>query len=132
MLSLPDANAIRAALREPLDPKLHTILAAKLASVEANGLENLTHVVVVQAGTTEEELQQELGWSPLQNPIDGVRYGEAEFVPYWSFLQDLGGVYELIQPVGNSGFAYIVVIEDREGVPAELLRMCRQYAGRAG
>lgn len=129
MLSLPDPAAIRATLNQPLDGKLHSILRNTLASAEANGVADLTHVLIVQDGDTEEAIEQELGWSVLEHPIDGHRFGKAEFEPYWAWLQNRGGWYELILTIGNSGFAYIIVIEDSPGAPAELLRMCRTYAG---
>lgn len=132
MLSLSDAAAIRAALNQPLDGKLHAILRGVLATAEANGVTDLTHVLVVQAGDTEEAIEQELGWSPLHHPIDGHRFGSVKFAPYWAWLRDRGGWYELIHPAGNSGFASILLVQDAEAVPADLLRMCRQYAGRAG
>lgn len=132
MLSLPDAAAIRAALDQPLDGKLHEILREKLASIEAHDLETLTHIIVVQPRDTEDAIEHEIGWSPLLNPVDKIAYGSMGFVPYWAWLQDFGGWYELIHTIGNGGFAYLLLIEDAPGVPADLLRMCRQYAGEAG
>lgn len=124
MLSLPDAAAIRAALNQPLDGKLHDILREALATAEANGVADLTHVLVVQAGDTEEAIEQELGWSPLEHPIDGHRFGTAKFEPYWAWLQDRGGWYELIHTIGNSGFAFLLLVEDSEDSP--LARLCRR------
>ena len=132
MLSLPDAAAIRAALKQPLDPRLYAILADELATAESLHLENLTYVLVIQPGDTEGAIQQEIGWSPLVAPIAQARFGTREFVPYWAGLENLGGWYSLTHPVGNDGFAYILVIEDAPGSPAELLRMCRHYAGEGG
>ena len=129
MLSLPDAAAIRAALNQPLEPRLVAILADELATAEACELENLTYILVIQPGDTEEAIKREIGWSPLVNPIDEVRFGTAGFVPYWVALEDLGGWYQLIHAIGNDGFAFILLIEDAAGTPADLLAMCRHYAG---
>lgn len=132
MLSLPDAAAIRAALHQPLQPRLHAILIDELATAKACELQDLTYILVIQPGDTEEAIKQEIGWSPLVNPIEEAKFETAGFAPYWVAVEDLGGWYELIHAVGNDGFAYILLIEDAAGVPAELLRMCRQYAGEGG
>jgi hypothetical protein len=124
MLSLPHAAAIRAALNQPLSPKLHSILTDELAIAEANGLENLTHVLVVQPGDEVDSVEQELGWSPLQD-MGGVRFGDPEFQPPWDWQQELDGFFRLIRTVGNEGFDLILVVEDAPGVAPELLRMCR-------
>lgn len=131
MLSLYDAATGAAVLDQPLNPALRTLIADRLSDARLLGLADLTHIVVIQPGDAEQALRQELGWSPLENPIDGDRFGTANFLPYWPWLQDLGGWYELLHPVGNDGFAYILLIENAEGTLADLLAMCRQYAEEA-
>lgn len=111
MLSLPDAASIEAALRQPLDSHLHSILTERLKQITAQGLGDLTHIVVIQNDDTESDIVDAIGWSPLVHPIDGFCYGDSEFPPYWAWLRDLGGWYELIHPIGNDGFAYILLIE---------------------
>jgi hypothetical protein len=132
MLSLPDAAAIRAALHQPHPARLHAILADELATAETCELQDLTYILVIQPGDTEEAIKDEIGWSPLVNPVEGTRFGTADFLPYWVAIEDLGGWYELIHAVSNDGFAYILLIEDAPGVSTDLLRMCRQYAEEAG
>lgn len=111
MLSLPDAAAIEAALNQPLDSDLHAVLLERFDQITTQLLGDLTHIVVIQPGDTEADIIDVCGWSPLVHPIDGTRYGDRDFQPYWAWLRDLGGWYELIQPVGNEGFAYILLIE---------------------
>ncbi len=128
MLSIYDEASAAAVLNQPLDPALRSILTGRLADAAAIGLADLTHIAVIQPGDTEVMLIDELGWSPLVNPIDEVRYGETGFLPYWGWLEDLAsGWYELVHPVGNAGFAYILLIQRAEGVLPELLRMCREH-----
>lgn len=112
MLSLPDAAALEAALDQLLDGDLNAILAERFEQIAAQGLGDLTHIIVIQTGDTEEDIIEDCGWSPLVHPIDGTRYRDSEFQPYWAWLRDLGGWYELIHPVGNEGFAYILLIEN--------------------
>lgn len=116
MLSLPDAAAVESVLHRPLNKELRAILSTQLDQMVARGLADLTHLVVIQDGDSEADVIEACGWSPLVHPIDETRYGERDFTPYWAWLQDLGNWYEIIHPVGNSGFAYVFIIE-RGGTP---------------
>ena len=89
-----------------------------------------THVVVIEPGDTEGDIQSEIGWSPLVHPVEGYRYGTAEFVPYWAWLEYVGGWYELLHAVGNVGFAYVLLIEKATGTLPDLLAMCREGLGQ--
>jgi len=85
---------------------------------------DLTHIVVVKGCDTEETLKAELGFSPLVHPIDGTRFGQAGFHPYWDWLVDLGEWHEMIISIGNSGFAVIVLIERGSGAVSD---MCGRF-----
>ena len=124
MLSIYDEASALTALSQPLDPVLRTLITNRLTDAHAIGLADQTHIVVIQPGDIEAMLLDEIGWSPLVNPLTEVRFGSPDFEPYWAWLQDLGGWFELLHPVGNSGFAYILLVSRSHGVPPELLAMC--------
>lgn len=127
MLSLTDAPSIQRVMAQTLDADLRTLLAERLFLAAKAGLQDLTHIVVVQPGDTIEDLKTEIGFSPLRNPIDGFAFGEDGFEPYWAWLADLGGWYELIHTIGDSGYAITLLVSKADGVPAELLAMCATY-----
>jgi len=102
-------------------PKTPTILASRIRQTIANGLEELTHILVVNAGESEENIVREIGWSPLEHPIDGYRHDDSRFEPYWDWLKDHGGWFELIHSIGTD-YAYILLIEDAGN--SDLVRMC--------
>ena len=130
MLSIYDAASLDAALASPLDPRLRNLIERRIASARAKGLADMTHLVAVTRGDTARELVAELGWSPLVNPIDSRSYGKPGFIAPWDWLQRLDHYgWEMIVTVGDSGFAFILLIEDAEGVPEELLALCRHYSG---
>ncbi|KRA82550.1 hypothetical protein [Altererythrobacter sp. Root672] len=131
MLSIYDDSSAKTVLDQPLNPELVALITDRLHDAESLGLGQMTHLVVIEPTDTEAAVYQELGWSPLTNPIDKARFGTAEFVPFWSWLQDLGGWYELILTVGNEGFAYILLIEKQERSPNDLQALCRHYAEEA-
>ena len=128
MLSLHDRASMAAAMGQPIEPALRTLLEARLDQAAEADLVDLTHILVIQPGDTEEQIRAEIGFSPFVEPLDGVRFGTAGFYPHWAWLQDLGGWYEMIVTVGDSGFAFILLIEKAVGVLPELLSMCAHYA----
>ena len=128
MISLPDRAAVERALAGSLPERLRDLLAAHHLAAIASGVADMSHYLVVQAGDTEADIVREVGFSPLVNPIDGLRFGTGAFHPWWDWLSDRDGWFEMIVTVGNSGFANILLIGDVEGLPVELRALCRRHA----
>lgn len=114
MLDLYNRETITAALLQPLDPELRTLIAERWADAIASDLADLTHILVVQAGDTEADIAEAIGFNLL----------DAE-VPFPDWREHFGTYHELIYCVGNSGFAFLVLVQDAEGVLPELLELCR-------
>ena len=127
MMLLHDRATMERALTLDLDPRLAAILRARVEHTLAAGLADDTEILVVQAGDTEFSIAREVGFSPLVEPVDGLRYGAAGFEPYWDRLADLGGWFEVICTFGST-FALIVLVEDADGTLPELRAMCCEYA----
>jgi len=130
MQSFDTAKAIARAPRLMTDPKLKNLLTDRVRDWTARGLLNLTHVVIIEVGDTDAAINEDLGFSPLVNALDGKRYGMEGFVLPFDYIEDHGGWFELFVTVGNDGFAFVVFVRNREGVDPELLGMCRAHAGR--
>ena len=123
MYNLPTIESIRAALNQPLGKDLKILLEDRLADIIHCGLQEWTHVLVVEPGDTEQQIIEAIGFSPLQSRIDGVRNS-----PDWDWIERHDGWWELLYTVGNSGFAYLLLAEDAEDSP--LAQLCRR--GGAG
>lgn len=65
MISLPNRTAVERALADSLSPRLRELLAERLAVTKANGVADMTHYLVVQAGDTEADIVEALGLSPI-------------------------------------------------------------------
>jgi len=93
----------------------------------ARGLLGLTHLAIIEVGDTDVSIIDELAFSPLVNPLDGLRHGMAGFVLPFDYAEDHGGWFELFVTVGNDGFAFVLFVRDRDGVDPELLAVCRAH-----
>ncbi len=127
MQSFDNAKAIAGAPRLMTDPKLINLLTDRVQDWTSLGLLNLTHLVIIEVGDTDGFIIEELGFSPLVNPLDGLGHGMEGFVLPFDLIEDHGGWFELFVTVGNDGFAFVLFVRDREGVDPELLSMCRAH-----
>lgn len=127
MISIPDSETMSATLSRPLPPELRNILEEIAAHSMEAGLRDLTFIVVIEPSDAEATIAEEIGFSPCVNPIDGTRYGQAGFEPYWAYLRERGAWYELTHTISNDGFA-VILLADGKG-DDDLRRMCREYAG---
>lgn len=119
MIDLPTVEAINAILNQPLDEALKSLLEDRLADTIHCGLQDYTHVLVVEAGDTEQQIVEAIGFSPLRTRIDNRPNS-----PDWDWCERHPGWWELLYTVGDDGFAFIVLVEDHDGVP--LARLCRK------
>ena len=119
MLNLPTIAELQVAAEATTDPALKKLLADRLTDTITCGLHQLTHVLVVEAGDSEQAIVDAVGFSPLVSRIDGVRNS-----PDWDWIERHTGWWELLYTVGNDGFAFIVLVEDSEGLP--LADLCRR------
>ncbi|WP_411341328.1 hypothetical protein V6U71_05655 [Sphingopyxis sp. J-6] len=128
MLHFYDRAGLERALTLDLDANLHRLLADRIGALTED-LIDCTEYLVVQPGDTEADIIHHIGLSPLIEPMDGIRYGEPGFRPHWDWLEVHCMWFELIYTFGST-FAYIVFVANREGVPHDLLTLCRAYGDK--
>lgn len=129
MHSYENCAAIEAAPAMRVEPQLQRLLFERIELYRSADLLDRTHILVIEPGDTEQAIIDAINFSPLVDPLDGVRYGSADFQPSWDgpvWRHD--GWYELIITAGNDGFAFILLIADADGVLPELLDLCRTHA----
>lgn len=127
MMDFPTIEQLSNAIDTLAPSHLKTLLADRLADTIHCGLQDYTHVLVVEAGDTESAIVDAIGFSPFVSRLDGIRNQ-----PDWDWLERHDGWWELLYAVGNDGFAYILLVEDAEGEPSALASLCQQHAGREG
>lgn len=125
MFLLDNRAAMARALTLDLDPRLIAILRRR--SDDLDHLLDETEFLIVVAGDSECDIVRKVGFSPLVEPIGGIRFGAPGFDPFWDYLVDHGGWFELSVSFGST-FGYCLLIQDANGVIPDLIALCRRYA----
>lgn len=126
MIAIHDRADMAHSLALDLDPVVRAALTNSIAALP-DDLIDYTSIVVVERGDTEADIVREAGFSPLVEPFDGFRFGTPSFHPWWDWLHDHGGLYELLVTFGST-YACALLIRDEDGTLPELLDLCRRYA----
>jgi len=128
MLSIRDADAMTHVLDGPLDPTLKRLLHQRCDQIADYDLGDIAHFLIIRPGDMEADIIKELGFSPLANLVDQIRFPSPEFEPSWEWIEDHGGWFELTYILSDDGFGYVLFIQDTKSVDPSLLALCRQYA----
>ncbi|MBB4155439.1 hypothetical protein GGQ80_003362 [Sphingomonas jinjuensis] len=104
MITIYDRADMAYVLARDLDPRLIDLLRRRFAALVTpyGDLTDWTEFIVVEPGDTEADVERELGFSPLVNPIDGSRFGAPTFQPFWDHLISAAGYFEQ-PPRGGPG-----------------------------
>lgn len=129
MYHLHDRATMAHALALDLNLRIRALLVSRIEALVTNDgdLTDYTEFVVVEAEDSEADIVRAIGLSPLIEPINGCRFGEAGFYPSWDWLVRGKGWFEMVITFGSS-FGYHLIIEDDASVQSPLLLMCRYYA----
>ena len=89
-------------------------------------------VIVVEPGDSVQALEAESGCPILRNLCNDIRFGEPGFTPCFELLEEHAGFYELVYVPGDGDSGINIIIPKSggrdEGIDADLLAMCAEYA----
>ena len=91
------------------------------------GYEMFGSVIIIEAGDSLSDIEEEIGFSILTNLFDDVRYPDPDFVPCFEVLEDHGTFYEMVF-ILSEGDDAIEIFIPKTGVDQLLLAMCSQFA----
>jgi hypothetical protein len=131
MLSVYDSVSMDFALSCPLDPYLKKLLLRRLDMLSEFSnfdLSELAHFVIVEPGDTLATIENELGFSPFVNFVDGAKFGEPEFTPSWEWLVAHGPLFESVFTRSDAGVGINLLVPNRDDVVPELLALFNAYA----
>ena len=92
------------------------------------GDEMFDSMIIVEAGDSLLDIEEEIGFSILTNLFDDVRYPDPDFVPCFEVLEDHGGYYEMVFIFGDGDDGAVELFIPKVGVDPLLLSMCFQFA----
>ena len=115
-------------IRELVSLRWSQILAGEPYDYDRHG-----YMVVVEPGDTVEQLEQEIGLPVLHGLFDDEPYGHPDFTPCFEILEahtyeNAVRIYEMVFISNDDGFATTVFVPACEGIPGDLLAMCRSFA----
>ena len=112
------------------DPGLLELIHRRIADTAefVNTFGELVFFVIVEPGDDIAGVDDALGFPVMVNRFDGTTLGEPGFTPSWDVLEEHAGFYELVYVLSDDGRGVTVFVIKAEGVPAELLAMCRQFS----
>ena len=117
------------------DPYIHELVSLRWSQIlagEPYDYNRHGYMVVVEPGDTVEQLEQEIGLPILHGLFDDVPYGHPDFTPCFDILEEhvyeQRRTYEMVIISNDDGFATTVFVPACEGIPTDLLAMCRSFA----
>lgn len=132
MITIYDGADMAHVLAGAIVPGLKTILLARLELLAEFlsdwDLGDLAHFVVVEPGDTMAAIEVELGISPFENLVDGLRYPDPAFEPSWEFCIARNGYYDVTFALCDSGLGLVLLVPDCDGVVPELREMLMVYS----
>jgi hypothetical protein len=113
------------------DPYIHELVSLRWSQIlagEPYDYDRHGYMVVVEPGDTVEQLEQEVGLPVLHGLFDD----DPDFTPCFDILEEhtyeQHRIYEMVFISNDDGFATTVIVPACEGIPGDLLAMCRSFA----
>lgn len=122
-----------AAVNSIADPDIRALVNLRFAQLcdgsdDPYDADILGYFIIVQPGDTVDMLESECGCPILHNYLEPeIRFGSPDFVPSHEWLEDHGCCYEITYILGGD-FGIGIFVPKTEGINAELLAMCAEYA----
>ena len=91
------------------------------------GDEMFGSMIIIEAGDSLSNIEEEIGFSILINLFDDIIYPDPDFMPSCEALEDHGGCYEMLF-LFSDGDEAIEIFIPKAGVDPLLLAMCSQFA----
>lgn len=114
MILIHDRASAARALAMPLPPPMRAALVAEIALLTGgdHDLTDWTDILLVEPGDDESAVEREAGFSPLVDPLSGLRHGQAGFEPGWDWLSRHDGYGRLVFTMGSTHATIIIVPDD--------------------
>ena len=89
-------------------------------------------LIVVEGGDAVSEIEAAVGLPILHGLFDDLPFGHPDFAPCYDILEEhINGntrIYEMVCIGNDDGAATAIFVADSEGIPSDLLALCRSFA----
>ena len=92
------------------------------------GDEMFGSMIIIEAGDSLSEIEEEIGFSIMTSLFDDVRFPDPDFVPCFEVLEDHGNFYEMLFILSDGDDGAVELFIPTVGVDPLLLSMCFQFA----
>ena len=113
------------------DPEICSLVVQQFADICAGDDYDADlhgYMIVVESGDSVAELEQESGCPILRNLCNDIRFGEPGFRPCFEVLEEHAGCYEMVFVPSDGDSGIVIFIPKQDGIDADLLTMCAEYA----
>lgn len=124
-----------AATSQVTDPSIHELVSLRFRQIlagEPYDYDRHGYMVIVEPGDSVEQLEQAVGLPILHDLFDDLPYGDPDFTPCFDILEEhiyeQHRIYEMVFISNDDGFATTLLVPATEGIPGDLLAMCRSFA----
>ena len=100
---------------------------AQLAPTDGADIGDAVHFLVFEPGDSLCQLEANIGFTPLQNLVDGSFYGDPDFTPSWECIEFHVGWIELVYVFTDDGFSTVIFVQRDEGVEPDLIALCDEW-----
>jgi hypothetical protein len=126
MLTITDGGSLSRALTYPLDTQLSDLLIKRQSQLGGE-IEGIASFVVIQSFDRPRWVENALGYSVFENPVDGTRWGDPEYTPAFEFIEDHGFAFELAFQFTDD-FTHVFFVENAPNTHPDFLSFCAHYA----
>ena len=120
------------------DPFIHELVSLRWSQILAGEpYDPAIHgdMVVAEPGDTVEQLEAAVGFPILRDLFDDFPFGHEDFSPCFEILEEHSNeqhrIYEMVFIGNDDGAATTLFVPATEGIPADLLALCRSFAAPA-
>ena len=132
MLSLTNAASMQLVVDVHPDPELRSLLSLRMAQLvppDGADIGDAVHFLIVEPGDQLCQLEANIGFTPLQNLVDGSFYGDPDFTPSWESVEFHDGWIEIAYIFTDDGFGTIIFVPRADGVEPDLIARCDGWGG---
>ena len=116
------------------DPAVQALVALRFRQLNSPDLLDApdAELIVVEGGDAVSEIEAAIGLPILHSLFDDLPFGDPDFTPCFDLLEEhINGntrIYELVFIGNDDGAATTLFVPASEGIPADLLALCRSFA----